>query len=208
MKWIANLIKVLFLAVFLFIVTRGNMMFWLALFGVSLLLAIFFGRIYCGFVCPMNTVMLPAEWISKKLKLQRDKTPKILKSGIFSWLFLGISIVIMIASKKILHINIPILMIWVAISFVVTLVFKPHVFHNLICPFGALQRTFGRYSLFSKRVDAATCVGCAKCEKVCPSEAIHVKDDKKAYITKRHCLQCTNCSDACSVNAIDYGKSR
>ena len=67
MKYIIATVRILFLALFLFLVAKGKMMLWLALFGVSLIAAVIFGRVYCGYVCPMNTVMVPAEWISKKL---------------------------------------------------------------------------------------------------------------------------------------------
>ena len=209
MKWIATIVRILFLAFFLFLTITGNMMMWLALFGVSLVAAVFFGRVYCGYVCPMNTVMIPTEWISKKLKLQTDKTPKWLEKGILPWFLLGFSVVVMLLFKKMIHINIPILLIWLVISFLVTLRYKPHVYHNLICPFGALQKTFGRFAIFSKKVNKSVCIGCKKCEKVCPSRAIIVgAEDKKAEIVTNLCHQCTNCADVCPVSAINYSKSR
>ncbi|HBD86889.1 MAG TPA: hypothetical protein DC001_05625, partial [Clostridiales bacterium] len=70
MKYIANIIRILFLALFLFLLVSGKMMLWLALFGVSLIAALIFGRIYCGYAWPMNTLMIPVERLSKKLKLQ------------------------------------------------------------------------------------------------------------------------------------------
>lgn len=207
MKWIASTVRMLFLGLFLFFTITGNMMLWLALFGISLLLAVFFGRIYCGYVCPMNTVMIPTEWISKKLKLQTKKTPKWIEKAVLPWFLIGLSVGIMLLSKKILHINLPILLIWLAISILVTLRFQPHVFHNLICPFSVLQKTFGRFAIFSKQVDTMTCIGCKKCEAACPSNAIIVGDkDKKAVITTKLCHQCTNCSDVCPVSAIHYSK--
>ncbi len=209
MKWIATTVRILFLALFLFITLTGNMMLWLGFFGISLLAAIIFGRLYCGYACPMNTVMIPVEWLSKKLHLQRDVTPKLLKKGIFPWVFLVISVAIMLLSKKMLHINLPVLMIWFAVSILVTLIYRPDVFHNLICPFGALQKTFGRFAIFSKKVDESACIGCKLCEKVCPSKAIIVgSENKKAFITTELCHQCTNCTDVCPTAAISYTKRK
>jgi len=205
-KWTATVIRITFLAIFIVITIQGNMMLWLGFFLASLIAAVFFGRLYCGYACPMNTVMIPTEWLSKKLKIQNKNTPKWLTNGIFAWIFLVISIVVMIVSKKVLHKNIPLLLIWLVISALVTLRYKPMVFHNLICPFGALQKTFGRFAMFSKRVDSSTCIGCKKCEKVCPSEAIIVKEDNKAVITTNLCHQCTNCSEVCPTAAIKYSK--
>jgi polyferredoxin len=71
MKWIINITRILFLGLFLYLILTGNMFLWLALFGASLIAAIFFGRIYCGYVCPMNTVLIPIEWLSKRLKFKQ-----------------------------------------------------------------------------------------------------------------------------------------
>jgi len=207
MKWVATIVKILFLGLFTFLILSGNMMLWLALFGVSLIAAIFFGRIYCGYMCPMNTVIIPVEWLSKKLKFQTSNTPKWLKKGILPWIALGISIGVVLLSKRALHIDLPILIIWLAISILFTLRYKPEVFHNLVCPFGVLQKLFGRFAFFSKKVDENTCIGCKKCEKVCPSSAIMVKvDNKKAEISTKLCHQCTNCSEICPVSSIKYSK--
>ncbi len=207
MKYIATIVRILFLALFLFLLVKGKVLLWLALFAVSLIAALIFGRVYCGYVCPMNTLMLPVEWLSKKLKLQTAKTPRWLKNGYFAWITLVISVAAMLLSKVMLHINLPILPFWLIISVLVTLRYKPAVFHNLICPFGALQRTFGRFARLSEKVNKDACVGCKLCEKACPSGAIVVSmEDKKASVNTALCHQCTNCSRICPKNAIHYGK--
>ncbi len=208
MKYITNIIRILFLALFLFLLANGKPMLWLALFAVSLIAALIFGRVYCGYVCPMNTFMIPAEWISKKLKLQTAITPKWLKNGYFTWITLIASVAIVLISKRILHIDLPFLPFLLVIAVLVTVRYKPEVFHNLICPFGALQRTFGRFSRLSEKVNKDACTGCKLCEKVCPSNAIIVSpEDEKAVINTALCHQCTNCRQVCPKSAIRYGKA-
>ncbi len=207
MKYIINIIRILFLALFIFLLANGKMMLWLALFGVSLIVALIFGRVYCGYVCPMNTLMLPAEWLSTKLKLQTNKTPGWLKNGYFTWITLIVSILIMLLSKRLLHIDLPILPFWLVVSVLVTFRYKPEVFHNFICPFSALQRTFGRFARHSEKADKDACIGCKICEKNCPSNAIVVSSKvKKAVINTTLCHQCTNCRQVCPTSAIHYGK--
>lgn len=207
MKYIASAIRILFLALFIFLLANGKVVLWLALFAISLIAALIFGRVYCGYVCPMNTLMIPVEWLSKKLKLQTADAPKWLKNGYFTWITLGISIAVMLLSKRLLHIDLPILPFWLVMSILITLRYKPAVFHNLICPFGALQRTFGRFARLSEKVDKDACVGCKLCEKACPSNAIFVSsEDKKAVINTALCHQCTNCRQACPKSAIHYSK--
>jgi polyferredoxin len=180
---------------------------WLALFAVSLVAALIFGRVYCGYACPMNTLMIPIEWLSKKLKLQTADTPKWLKNGYFTWITLGISVAVMLLSKRLLHVDLPILPFWLVMSILITLRYKPAVFHNLICPFGALQRSFGRFARLSEKVDKDACVGCKLCEKACPSNAIVVSsEDKKAVINTALCHQCIKCQQVCPKDAIHYSK--
>ena len=207
MKYITNIIRILFLALFIFLLANGKVLLWLALFAVSLVAALIFGRVYCGYACPMNTLMIPTEWLSKKLKLQTADTPKWLKNGYFTWITLGISVAVMLLSKRLLHIDLPILPFWLVMSILITLRYKPAVFHNLICPFGALQRSFGRFARLSEKVDKDACVGCKLCEKACPSNAILVSsEDKKAMINTALCHQCTNCLQVCPKEAIHYSK--
>jgi ferredoxin-type protein NapH len=133
-KHIVTIIRILFLGLFIILLAKGRIMLWLGLFGASLVAALLFGRVYCGYVCPMNTLMVPAEWISKKLKFQTSRTPRWLNNVYFSWIFLVFSVGTMLVFKRRLGINLPILPLWLVISIFVTLRYKPQVFHNLICP--------------------------------------------------------------------------
>ncbi|MBO7371163.1 MAG: 4Fe-4S binding protein, partial [Bacteroidales bacterium] len=47
----------------------------------------------------------------------------------------------------------------------------------------------------------AACIGCAKCQKVCPFEAIKVENNL-AYIDFNVCKLCTKCVSECPTGAI------
>lgn len=52
-----------------------------------------------------------------------------------------------------------------------------------------------------RQVCSIGCIGCKACEKVCPSEAIHVTDNL-ASIDPGLCIQCGQCAEKCPVKAI------
>lgn len=207
-KFLINLTRILFFAVFIWLVLKGEMVLWLGIFGISLILALLFGRIFCGWICPMNTLMIPAEWLSKKLNLQSEDTPKWLKSGFLSWTMLIILVLFMLVLKKILGFEIPLLLYILALSVVVTLRYRPEVFHNKICPFGALQSLTGRFALLTEKVNYDKCIGCKLCATVCPSKAVIVSEqDKIATINPKLCHQCLKCQQICPKRAISFGHS-
>ena len=111
MKQLSIGIRGIFLLLFIVLIFTGNMMLWFGLFVASMILAVFFGRIYCGYVCPMNTLMEPTQWFSKKLKLQSNNIPKWLYSDKISLIVLIICVLTMIIFKKLFSMNVPILLI-------------------------------------------------------------------------------------------------
>ena len=207
MKHIITVVRVLFLALFLFLIVTGHMLLWFALFAVSLLLAPIFGRLYCGYACPMNTLMIPTARISSKLYLQSQNTPRWLAHGYIPWVALVASAAVMLLSRRFLHADLPILLVWLVLAVLVTFRYRPAVFHSFICPFGVLQKTVGRFALLSKRVMIDACVGCRACERVCPSGAVSVRAETgKAVINPGRCHQCAECRTACKKDAITYCK--
>lgn len=49
------------------------------------------------------------------------------------------------------------------------------------------------------------CVGCGKCQKVCPGSLIKADESNKAYIKyPKDCWGCSSCLKECSQNAIQF----
>lgn len=197
--------QLLFLVIFFFVIAQGSMFIWLGLFMVSLFGAVFFGRFYCGYICPMNTVMGVTGKLSKKFKWQTKSVPRLLKTKWMPWLVLFVMGVTMMLSKKILHQELPLLIILMLLSVVVTLKYEEWVFHNHICPYGALLSLMAKKPRYATQVDRLDCIGCKKCESVCPSKAIQVDSETKiANINTSICHQCQACAVICPKDAINY----
>jgi NAD-dependent dihydropyrimidine dehydrogenase PreA subunit len=207
MKTKDTLIRIAFLALFVFLTAQGKMVIWLLLFAMSLPVALLFGRLYCGYACPIHTVMRPVSTLARKLGWQTDDTPRAFSAGSIPWIALALSIAATVFARKTLQMNIPIMLLWIAAGALIALRYRPEVFHNGICPFGALQRTFGRFARRSKQVDPEACISCGLCEKACQADAIHLTGpDRTAVVNISLCHQCSSCSAACPKDAIAHKK--
>ena len=61
---------------------------------------------------------------------------------------------------------------------------------------------------FKKKICPASCIGCKKCEKVCPADAIHV-NNFLAAIDYAKCIACGKCVEVCPQGAIaDFRSAR
>lgn len=49
------------------------------------------------------------------------------------------------------------------------------------------------------------CVGCRRCERTCPANAIVMKNGHPTWPNEK-CLMCLGCMRACPERAISYGK--
>lgn len=54
----------------------------------------------------------------------------------------------------------------------------------------------------SIQLDIDKCIGCAHCMRVCPTEAIRIRDGK-AIVDESRCIDCAECIRACPIHAYD-----
>ena len=50
-------------------------------------------------------------------------------------------------------------------------------------------------------IDEDSCIGCSRCMKVCPTEAVRIRNGK-AFIMEDRCIDCGKCDAACPASAI------
>ncbi|MDT4763164.1 4Fe-4S binding protein [Sphaerochaeta sp. PS] len=195
-------VQLLFLALFLTLMVLGRIQVWMGIFVVSAIASLLFSRFYCGWMCPINTLLKPVTWAKKKQHIKSFKVPKSLSSkwsrAFMLLLFLGVLVFTFRTGKKL-----PVLPVLVGLGFVLTLFFPEELWHHYLCPYGAIISLPSRKAKHAMKIDEEACINCGKCAKVCPSLAI-VKEEKHHSIIKNECLVCRECVDACPNGAIAY----
>jgi ferredoxin-type protein NapH len=73
------------LALFITLLVTGRIQVWMGIFLASVVLTLFFGRIYCGWICPNNTVMKLVTGIKARFKLKSFAVPELLKKPAFRY---------------------------------------------------------------------------------------------------------------------------
>jgi polyferredoxin len=177
-----------------------------ALIGLSIMvvLTFLFGRIACGYLCPVGAVQ---ELVYKVPVPKVRVTAKTITRGVRAALFVFIVLAALIFSVGVLKIfgirqffdlsPSPWAYAFAGVLIVSLFVYRP--FCRLVCPMGFLfdpAALYGRFKLH--RTDA--CIECKKCETVCPT------DEAKREDTKGECYLCRRCIETCPEGAIFYRK--
>lgn len=200
-KTIQILIQIIFLILFLLFIINNKVQLWMGIFIFSIAASFLLGRIYCGWICPINTLMKVVTWLKKKLHIKSFQIPKFLDKPWIRLLFLGIFILFfiftMISGKKL-----PILPAILVLGVILTFFFPEELWHYFLCPYGTILSLSGSKAKHYMRIDTEKCNNCSACKRVCPAKAIEKKE--KHHITKKDCLVCMKCEENCKQHAISY----
>lgn len=193
----------------------------IVILALLLLSTIFFGRIFCGYACPVGAVeeLLSKINFKSNIKAQKNNKAHIKISSkmasLIRWIFFGIIIVLsliwtisvlqvinpflgfsFIKNPRAVALLIPFIMLIIVINASIFL-YRPWC--RFLCPFGAIASLTSRFSIYKySRTDA--CTECGLCEKICPTQEAF-KDSKKT-----ECYWCHRCVETCPNKAIKLTK--
>ncbi|MFC1673513.1 quinol dehydrogenase ferredoxin subunit NapH [Pseudomonadota bacterium] len=195
-----------------------------ALLGAAIVLAfyaLFGGRIYCSYVCPMNVVTDASRWLAKRFKLSKGWQPAretrlyVLGGVMAAALVTGVMAWEMLNPVTMLHRGMVYGMgyVWtvVAAVFVFDLVVSRRGWCGHLCPMGAFYATLGSVSLV--RVSASKrsqCNDCMDCFAVCPEPHVISPALRGAQtgvgpvIQSGFCTNCGRCIDVCAKDVFAF----
>jgi len=196
--------------VFLFIIVIlwkiGKMQLWMGLFLLMVINALFVGRLYCGWFCPIHTLLLPVEWMKRRGKLIKRDIPEWARSPVLRYSILGLML-LTFAATVIRGVKLPLFLVLAPVAVVAALVFQPALWHRYLCPYGIILSLTSGKPYLGVRVKSQDCSFCGLCVRVCPAEAIRMrKEIHSAEINCRYCLECFLCQEACPCNSISFSK--
>lgn len=208
---------------FLQVLVSGHLPELTGIVGVALVVgayAVFGGRLYCSWVCPMNVVTDTAGWLHRKLDLKKGWQPK---RHTRYWLLVTMLLVSAFSGTLAYELVNPVTMLHRGLVFgmgfawaVVVMVFlfdtfvARHGWCGHLCPMGAVYGLLNTKSLLrvsAKNRDA--CDDCMDCFAVCPenhviSPALRGKGDATPLIQHRDCTSCGRCIDVCDLDVFSF----
>ena len=181
----------------------------LILMALVFILAILFGPVFCGWVCPLGTIQ---EWIGKLgrkvfkqkynhfIPIKADFYLRYFRYGFLIWVVFVIA-----RSGQLLFENVDpynaLFSFWngeVAVPSLIILgitlaasLFVERPWCKYACPYGALLGVFNKVRIFKIRRNSNSCISCRKCDRSCPMN-IEVSNQEK--ITNLQCISCYRCT--------------
>ena len=162
-----------------------------------------FGRGWCGYAC----------WTAMVLDFLPYKVPKEprKKIGWIRYIMFAISVVF-VGALFLTHVgNLERIMFWAfligniayyAIGITLAFIFKDNrAFCKYICPITVFLKPMSYFAITRVKCDKDKCIGCGKCERVCPMN-VKVTDNSRKRENGTECILCFECKKNCPKDAL------
>jgi len=203
------------------ILSTGVMLGTNALIG-ALIIVLFYGliggRAFCSWVCPVNMITDLANWLRRKLYIDRSERKIWITRNLRYYIIVLAFIVSFISGLAAFEIISPITILNRGVIFgfgaragllIAIFLFDLFILKNgwcgHICPLGGVHSLIGKYSLIRVHHESDKCTLCMKCKDVCPEvQVLGMIGKRSEYVAGRECTNCGRCVDVCDDEALGF----
>ncbi len=198
-----------------FIQKIHNSSFILMILGM--IVALLFGALFCGYICPFGTFQ---EWIGKIgrrlfpkkyncfVPQKLDNLLRYLRYGVLAMVLYQTAVTAKLLFQSVdpyyalfnFFTSEVALSAYIALGVITVLsLFIERPWCKYFCPYGALLGLFNRFRIFKIRRNKDTCVGCKKCDAVCP---MNIEVSTSNMVNDHQCISCHQCTSeiSCPIN--------
>ena len=176
------------------------------------------GRVFCGWVCPVNMVTDLADRIRSSFRLEKEWKSWDIKREARYWIMalaivlstvLGVAAFEWISPIGAMHRGIVYGFgagwAFILIVFLIDLIAVKNGFCGHLCPLGGFYSLTGRYGFLRVRHDRSKCTDCMKCIDICPEkQVLHMVGYRSGPVLSGACINCGRCVEVCDVNAMKF----
>ncbi|MBS1217970.1 MAG: quinol dehydrogenase [Proteobacteria bacterium] len=190
-----------------------------SIIGAALVLgfyALVGGRVFCGWVCPVNAVTDLAGWMRQHLPiptlfaLNRNIRYFVLATALILSVISGVAAFEWVSPVGMMHRGIIFGMGLGFLALIAILLFDLLILKNgwcgHLCPLGAFWSLVGKTALIRVRFDKNSCTHCGECAKVCPEpQVLNLKKlEQTGYVVPGECSNCGRCTALCPEGSLNF----
>ncbi len=150
----------------------------LLFFALPVVFTILFGRVFCAGVCPFGALQ---ELVNvKNYHLSKALTTVL---GLIPWIYLAFAVLFAVTNSGfiicrfdpfigIFRLGGETALIIFGVVLLIASIFTGRPFCRFICPYGALLSLFSRISIWKTSITKKQCINCELCHNACPVDAI------------------------------------
>ncbi len=200
----------------------------LVLFVGVVLATLVFGRVFCGWICPLGTICELSARAGRKIGIRRRAIPAAIDAPARFLKYLTLGAIVFFTWKTgtlvwreydpwVAWMHLPagvegivespwgfaILLVTVILA---SLIGIERFWCRYLCPLGGALAIVQKLSLVKIRRNEARCVNCHACGRECP---VGLDPESKSVVTSAECIACGQCAERCPMpETLRFGTSR
>ncbi|PID81967.1 nitrate reductase [bacterium DOLJORAL78_65_58] len=183
--------------------------------AIPVLVAVLLGRVFCSWVCPINTLQEAGDKLLGRRGRARDRwlLPKavlwyILVAELVTALILGTPLWVFLSppglvGREIMTFIFFRTLAWegvVVLAVLAANLFTRRFYCRYLCPLGALLALLGGKRRLAMVLDSRSCTRCKRCDRACPI-GLRPSLGESSTLT---CWNCGRCADVCSEEGLRF----